>query len=371
MSQILRHSLLAYLAINCLYMLPCAIWFYLSRGDPPFVPRLEAERMGEFFENYFKPLKIGNISLAGNVFMAPLAGYTCFPFRLMARRLGAALAFTEMTSADGLKYSDEATRRLLFTNELEYPKAVQLLGAEPNVFEHACKSVYIEPFDIVDINMGCPVPNVIKSGEGCALMSKSDTAAKIIEACKRSGKIVTVKCRLGMSDNDIAAAEFAKMCENAGADLITIHGRTRNMMYSGEPLFERIAEAKSAVSIPVIANGGIFSESDAVEMMRKTGADGVMLARFGFENPLIFSRLSGRTPKLSKYELLLEQIDITQKYYDELFMLTYIKKLTSYFMKKKHGTKQFKQELYRCGDVEELKLVIEKIFFEDRRGEMS
>lgn len=324
--------------------------------------------MREYFNKYFNPLKIGNITLSGNVLMAPLAGYTCFPFRLMARQLGAALAFTEMTSADGLKYRDEATRKLLFTNELEFPKAVQLLGSEPNVFEHACKSGFIEPFDIVDINMGCPVPNVIKSGEGCALMSKQETAARIIEACKRSGKIVTVKCRLGMTESKIAAAEFAKICENAGADMITVHGRTRDMMYSGEPLYKHIAEAKSAVNIPVIANGGICSESDAVKMMSTTGADGVMLARYGFEDPLIFSELSGKTTGQSKYELLLEQIELAQKYFDELFVLTYIKKLTSYFMKKKRGTKQYKQELFRCGSAEELKAVIEKIF-SDTEGE--
>ncbi len=320
--------------------------------------------MGEFFKRYFKPLKIGNITLGGNVLMAPLAGCTCFPFRLMVQRLGASLAFTEMPSANGLKYSDEFNRKLLFTNEFEHIKAVQLLGAEPNVFEHTCKSEYIEPFDIVDINMGCPVPNVIKSGEGCALMSKPEIAAKIIEACKRSGKIVTVKCRLGMSENNIIAAEFAKICENVGADMITVHGRTRNMMYNGKPLYEHIAEAKSAVSIPVIANGGIFSEESAVEMMRATGADGIMLARYGFENPLIFSELSGKMLEQSKYDLLLEQINITQKYFDELFLLTYIKKLTSYFMKKRPGTKQFKQELFRCGSVEELKRIIAMIFLD-------
>lgn len=324
--------------------------------------------MGEFYEKYFKPLRIGNITLSGNVLMAPLAGYTCFPFRLMARRLGAALAFTEMTSADGLKYHDNATSKLLFTNELEAPKAVQLLGSEPNVFEHACRSGFVEPFDIVDINMGCPVPNVIKSGEGCALMSEPERAAKIIEACKRSGKLVTVKCRLGLTGNNIAIAEFAKLCENAGADMLTIHGRTRNMMYAGEPLYERIAEAKSAVGIPVIANGGIDSEEKAAEMMSKTGADGVMLARYGFEDPPIFSALSGTAQKQSKYELLIEQIEITQKYFDELFLLTYIKKLTSYFMKKKPGTKRFKQELYRCGSAAELISVIQKIFLSNENS---
>lgn len=318
--------------------------------------------MGEFSEKYYRPLRIGNLTLSGNVLMAPLAGYTCFPFRVMARSLGAALAFTEMTSADGLKYSDEATRKLLFTNGLEYPKAVQLLGSEPETFEHACRCGYVEAFDVVDINMGCPVPNVIKSGEGCALMNAPEKAARIIEACKRSGKLVTVKCRVGMSKKDAATAEFAKLCENAGADMITIHGRTRDMMYAGEPLYDSIAEAKSAVSIPVIANGGVFSEADAVEMMRRTGADGVSLARYGFENPLIFSELSGTITRKSKYDLLTEQIALTREYFDETFLLTYIKKLTSYFMKKKRGTKRFKQELYRCGSAEELQSVIEKIF---------
>lgn len=320
--------------------------------------------MGEFFEKYFKPLRIGNIALSGNVLMAPMAGCTCFPFRLMARTLGASLAFTEMTSANGLKYRDEATRRLLFTNDRETPRAVQLLGSEPNVFEHACKSAFLEPFDIVDINMGCPVPNVVKSGEGCALMNKPDTAARIVEACKRSGKLVTVKCRLGFSEEKIAVAEFARICGNAGADMITIHGRTRDMMYSGEPLYEYIAEAKAASDVPVIANGGICSERDAVEMMRRTGADGIMLARYGFEDPLIFSELSGQTPRVSKYELLLWQIELVREYYDETFLLRYIKKLTSYFMKKRIGTKRCKQELYRCGDAEELKRVIRKIFAE-------
>lgn len=318
--------------------------------------------MGEFCEKFFKPIRLANLTLPGNVLMAPLAGYTCYPFRVMARQLGAALAFTEMTSADGLKFNDNATKKLLFTTEFESPKAVQLLGSEPNIFEHACRSRLLELFDIVDINMGCPVPNVIKSGSGCALMGDLDRSARIIEACKKSGKIVTVKCRLGLTESEISIAEFAKICENSGADMLSIHGRTRNMMYAGNPLYERLREAKSAVRIPVIANGGIDSEEKAVEMIEKTGADGVMLARYGFEDPLIFAELSGKPAEKSKFELLTEQIEIAQKYYDEFFVLCYIKKLTSYFMKKRPGTKPLKQRLYACGSVGELTEIIKLIF---------
>lgn len=296
--------------------------------------------------------------------MAPLSSYTSYPFRTMCRNLGAGLCFTEMVSVNGLKYHDLATRKLLFTTKYENPKAVQLLGSNANVFENACKSDYIQNFDIIDINMGCPVPNVIKSGEGCSLMGDLPRASKIIEACKRSGKIITVKFRAGLNQNKINCAEFAKMCENSGADLITIHGRTRSMMYDGIPLYEEIANAKSVVKIPVIANGGIYSQKDAISMIENTHADGIMIARYGFENPLIFVELTGKNIIKNKYSLLMQQIELTSKYFDEYYTLTYIKKLTSYFMKKLHGTKQYKHDLYRCGNISELQDIIAKIFLE-------
>ncbi len=320
--------------------------------------------MGEFSCSYLKKLRIGNITLDSNVLMAPLAGYTCYPFRVMCRELGAGLAFTEMVSTDSLKYNDNATRALLFTTPEEKPSAVQLLGGEPSSFEHCCKGEHIRNFDIIDINMGCPVPNIIKSGAGCALMGDIPRASKIIEACKRSGKLVTVKFRLGLTAENIVVTEFAKMCEESGADMISIHARTRSMMYDGEPLYEHLADAKAAVEIPVIANGAIFSEEDAVKMMKLTGADGVMPARYGFENPLIFSGLTGKTTDETLYSLILKQIEVTSKYYDEFFTLRYIKKLCSYFMKKRQGTKQYKAALYRCGNSEELKEVIGRIFSE-------
>lgn len=215
-----------------------------------------------------KPLRIGSLLLSSNVLMAPLAGYTCLPFRILANELGAGLNFTEMASANSLKYRDIATKRLLLTSERSGKiKAAQLLGGNPAVMEAVAASEEMEKFDIIDINMGCPVPNVFKAGEGCAMMLDMPRAAAVIRAVKKSGKVVTVKCRTGIKENDMFAAEFARMCEDAGADMITIHGRSRSMMYDGVPHYEEIAQAKAAVSIPVIANGGINSVSDAERVM--------------------------------------------------------------------------------------------------------
>lgn len=311
-----------------------------------------------------KRLRLGNLLLPTNVLMAPLAGYTCFPFRILCQELGAGLCFTEMVSANALKYKDRATRRLLITSSEERVKAVQLLGCDPSVMERMAESEVLSGFDIIDINMGCPVPNVFKSGEGSALLLEPKKAAAIIRGCKRSGKIVTVKFRVGVTEDTLIAAEFAKYCEAAGADMLSVHGRTRNMMYDGKPYFDQIEQAKSAVSIPVIANGGIFSSEDAKKMMEYTGADGVMIARYALENPFIFSRLTGKNITTDYYRILLDQITLTKAYYDETFTLSYIKKITAYCMKRRKGTKQQKQKLYQCGNLEELKESIAKIFYE-------
>lgn len=309
-----------------------------------------------------RKLRAGGILLPSNVFMAPLAGYTCYPFRIMAYALGAGLCFTEMSSANALKYQDRATRRLLLTTEKEPIKAVQLLGGNPAVMEEMAASELLSGFDILDINMGCPVPNVFKSGEGSALMLDKKRAARIIRGCKKSGKVITVKCRTGIQKEQMFAAEFARMCEDAGADLITIHGRSRSMMYDGECCYDEIAQAKAAVSIPVIANGGIFSAKDADTMMERTGADGVMIARYALENPFIFSELTGKTIEKNTLQLLMEQLELTAQYYDETFTLAYIRKLASYAMKKKKGTKKYKERLFQCGSLEELRGLLVQIF---------
>ena len=323
--------------------------------------------MKRFCESYLKKLHIGNVTIESNVLMAPLAGYTNYPFRIMCRQLGAGLCFTEMVSANGLKYNDKATAKLLYTREDETPRAVQLLGSVPSAFEYACRGEYTKDYDIIDINMGCPVPNVVKNGEGCALINDLPLASKIIEACKRSGKTVTVKFRPGMNKDRVVVSEFARMCEDSGADMITVHGRTRNMMYDGEPVYEYISAAKAAVNIPVIANGGIHSEEDAVRMIENTGADGVMIARFGLEDPLIFSTLTGRQTDETKLSLILAQADIAQECYDELSAMEHTKKIASYFMKKLAGTKALKPQMHSCGSMRELRKILTLIFAETEK----
>ncbi len=309
-----------------------------------------------------KQLRLGSILLPSNVLAAPLAGYTCYPFRILCSELGAGLCFTEMVSCNTLKYQDKATEKLLFTTPEEKIKAAQILGANARIMEKMVRSEYFSEYDIIDINMGCPVPNVFKSGEGSALLANPKKAADIIKSCKKSGKVITVKCRIGIKEESLVAAEFAKICEDAGADMITIHGRTRDMMYNGTPYYDQIEQAKSAVQIPVIANGGIFSVEDAEKMMKNTGADGVMIARYALENPFIFSELTKREIKKSKCEILLEQIAMTSRYYDETFTLSYIKKIASYCMKKRKGTKKYKLLLHQAGNIEELRDMIKKIF---------
>ncbi len=314
-----------------------------------------------------KKLRLGNILLPSNVLMAPLAGYTCYPFRMLAYEMGVGLCFTEMVSANALKYEDRATKRLLLTTKEETIKAVQLLGGNPAVMEQMACSELLKDFDIIDINMGCPVPNVFKSGEGSALMLDQTRASAIIRGCKKCGKVVTVKCRTGISEEHMFTAEFARMCEDSGADMITIHGRSRSMMYDGTPYYEEIEQAKAAVSIPVIANGGIFSVEDAKQMMEQTGADGIMIARYALENPFIFSEITGKKCEKTVLQVILEQIDLTSRYYDETFTIAYIRKLASYGMKKRKGTKKYKEQLYRSGSLEELKEVVQLIFTEERK----
>lgn len=312
-----------------------------------------------------RELRLGGIRLPSNVLMAPLAGYTCYPFRVLCEELGAGLCFTEMVGCNSLMYHDRATRKLLLTAPEETVKAAQLLGGDPRVMERMACSEYFAPFDILDINMGCPVPNVFKSGAGSALMGDLPRAAAIIRGCRRSGKVVTVKCRIGIREDNLIAAEFARMCEDAGADMLTIHGRSRSMMYDGEPRFDQIEQAKAAVRIPVIANGGIRSAADARRMLRKTGADGVMLARYALENPFIFSELTGREITRDKYAVLCEQIELAERYYDETFILVYIKRIASYFMKKRRDTKRYKPLLHQSGSLEELREMIRLIFREE------
>ncbi|MCL2568522.1 MAG: tRNA dihydrouridine synthase DusB [Oscillospiraceae bacterium] len=237
-------------------------------------------------------MRIGDIEIKGKLALAPLAGVSDLPFRTICRELGAALCYTEMVSAKALCYQDGKTKTLLMTEKGDRPLGVQIFGSDPACMgEGAAKAVEISGADFVDINMGCPVGKIVKSGDGSALMRTPELAREIIETVKRNVKVpVTVKIRKGWDGGSVNAVEFAQMAEAAGASMIAVHGRTRVQMYNGRADWDIIRAVKGAVKVPVIANGDIWEPKDAVRILEWTGADMGLVARGSFGNPWLFQR---------------------------------------------------------------------------------
>lgn len=282
---------------------------------------------------------VKNVKIPSKLVLAPMAGFSEVGFRKICKLCGAGLTFTEMVSAKALQFDNNKTKELLFTFKGERPVAVQLFGHEPKVMAEAVQNPLLKKFDIIDINMGCPVPKIVKNGDGCALMKDMKKAAEIVKACvAATNKPVTVKFRKGFDENSVNAVDFAKMCEKSGAAAITVHGRTRTQMYAGQSDREIIKKVVEAVSIPVIASGDAISFEKAQELLKETGAAAVMIGRGAIGNPSVFGK------KLKAKTAMKKHIKTMLQFFGDRFVTENIRKhLAHYFHGMKNASKLRKQ----------------------------
>ncbi len=320
-------------------------------------------------------MNIGNVQINGKTALGPMAGATDAAFRHICREQGAALLCTEMVSSRGLVYKDEKTKELLFIPEGDHPTCAQIFGSEPDIMaEAAPMAVEISGADILDINMGCPVGKIVKSGDGSALMKDPDRAFKIIAACVRTAGVpVTVKFRKGWDGGSVNAVEFGKMCQAAGASAITVHGRTRVQMYAGVADWDIIRDVKAAVDVPVIANGDIFSAADAQRILSRTGADMCMVGRGSFGDPWIFSRINAvlngepeppMPPLRERIETALRQFELACQWKDPVNACLEARKQFCWYLKGVPHSAPYKLEITHVRTLEDIRKVAHRIIRE-------
>jgi tRNA-dihydrouridine synthase B len=300
-------------------------------------------------------MKISNIILENDVFLAPMAGITDIAFRGLCKELGCGLLYTEMVSAKGLYYGSNNTEALMKISEKEKPVAIQIFGNDPKIMAYACE-IFNARTDIcmVDINMGCPVPKIVKNGEGSALMQNPKLAAQIVKEMKKvSIKPVTVKFRSGFDSNNINAVEFAKYMEDAGVDAVAVHGRTRQQMYEGKADWNIIRSVKENVKVPVIGNGDVFSVEDAIRIKKVTKCDGIMIARGARGNPWIFREIMQAIKgqeviyptAAQKIDMCIRHLNLAASYYEEIKAVREMRKHTAWYIKGLNNCAEIKQKV--------------------------
>ena len=296
---------------------------------------------------------IGGIEIKGAT-LAPLAGYTDAGFRAVCSLCGAGAVYTEMISAKGLIYESEKTKDLLYSTPYERVSCAQIFGSDPYFIRAACEHKIMDKFALIDINMGCPVPKIVKNGEGSALLNNPSLAREVVRAAVKSGRRITVKCRTGFSSSK-NCAEFVKMMEDAGAPAVTVHGRTREQYYSGKADLDPIKEAVQAVKIPVIANGDVKDRKSAEYALEYTGAAGVAVGRGALGNPFVFARIAGDEPPMSVQQAIEIHIDILLEIYPEHKVVNDMKKHFAFYTKGMRGGKELKMKAFEAKSVKELK----------------
>ena len=311
---------------------------------------------------------IGNFQPDTPFFLAPLAGITDKAMRSLCAKQGASLVYTEMVSAKGLWYGDRKSRDLLEIAEDEGPVAFQLFGSDPEILDFAAKELRDEKNCILDLNVGCPVPKVVKNGEGSALLKKLDVLRDVIAAMvDAAGKPVTAKIRMGFERGSNTAVETAKLLESAGVSAVAVHGRTREQYYEGKADWQAIADVKRAVSVPIIGNGDVFSGEDAMRMLDETDCDGVMIARGALGNPWIFrdaaslwrgDGLPDPPDDEERIAMLLRHFDLISQYKGEHIAVREIRKHIGWYIKGMHGAAAMRRRTNTINDPEEMRTVI-------------
>lgn len=301
-------------------------------------------------------MKIGDIVLENNIFLAPMAGVTDSSYRIICRKMGAGLVTTEMISAKGLYYKDENTEKLTKVYGEERPVALQIFGSDPEIMAFVTEK-YINPrkdIAILDINMGCPAPKIVKNGDGSALMKNPCLIRKILKAVvKASNKPVSLKIRLGWDDNSINGMEIGKIAEEEGVSLLTIHGRTRDMFYSGRANWDYIKQVKESLTIPVVGNGDIFKPEDALKMINYTKCDGIAIGRGAMGNPWLFREinhlLKGLKPKGvsedERIDMAIEHCHLLCKIKGERVGVREIRKHIAWYLKGLRNSNEIKNQI--------------------------